>query len=532
MIKGLSYSQGLQTIGFFGYAMLFICAIITALGLIGAFSNSREYPTVCKVAITVNFITILLIALFSQFYTMAQYTNLDNILSILKVYGFEKSLSYNDFNIYSETLPMAYIAAGLAATLLVVKPFTHVETPMCNTVPSGNYSTYSKIQPASTPSNPALEIMDSCPAFSEIDRKIPEFQAIEQVRKKNTYENISLPKLVNFVVEYARESRLHLSYSAEDIATFVAGLGASKLSILQGMSGTGKTSLPKIFAEAIMGNVDIIEIESSWKDKNELLGYYNEFSKIYTPRKFTQSLYRATLNPDVITFIVLDEMNLSRIEYYFSDFLSLMENEPDKREVRLLNQAIFNNSEGMSVPYAGLTDGHTIKISPNIWFIGTANRDESTFEISDKVYDRACTMNFDKRAPKARSFMEPKQPKYISYDMFDQLIRNAVDSFDFDVERCEIIAKTEDLLQPYNISFGNRIAGQIERFVKIYCSCFSNRNEVINEAIEKILLSKVVAKLEFKTIADKEKLAKQFDKLGLFMCSSFVRKLSEDTMYE
>ena len=55
--------------------------------------------------------------------------------------------------------------------------------------------------------------------------------------------------------------------------------------------------------------------------------YYNEFNKVYTPKKFTQALYKATLNSDVLTFIVLDEMNLSRIEYYFSDFLSLMENE-------------------------------------------------------------------------------------------------------------------------------------------------------------------------------------------------------------
>jgi hypothetical protein len=156
----------------------------------------------------------------------------------------------------------------------------------------------------------------------------------------------SLSDLVKFVVEYARDSRLHLSYREEDIATFVSGLGACRLTILQGMSGTGKTSLPKIFSEAIDGNCDIIEVESSWKDKNELLGYYNEFSRTYTPKKFTQALYKAALNPEIPTFIVLDEMNLSRIEYYFSDFLSLMENEENKREIKLINIKLSVKEEG------------------------------------------------------------------------------------------------------------------------------------------------------------------------------------------
>lgn len=158
---------------------------------------------------------------------------------------------------------------------------------------------------------------DACPAFTELDDKLSYYNDLLFQRKNKLFENPSLPDIVQFVVDYARESRLHLSYTPQTIAKFVAGLGATKLSILQGMSGTGKTSLPKIFLEALMGNCEIVEVESSWKDKNELIGYYNEFSKVFTPKKFTRMLYKASLNPDVITFIVLDEMNLSRIEYYF-----------------------------------------------------------------------------------------------------------------------------------------------------------------------------------------------------------------------
>ncbi|MDE7162309.1 MAG: AAA family ATPase [Anaeroplasmataceae bacterium] len=329
-------------------------------------------------------------------------------------------------------------------------------------------------------------------------------------------------------MDYARESRLHLSYSLEDIATFLAGLGASRLTILQGMSGTGKTSLPKIFMEAISGNCEIIEVESSWRDKNELLGYYNEFSKSFTPKKFTQALYKAKLNAEVPTLIVLDEMNLSRIEYYFSDFLSLMEHEEDKRAIKLLNIKLSYFEDGVEKEYAGLTEGHTIKMPSNVWFIGTANRDESTFEISDKVYDRAQTMNFTKRAPKVVPTGSPLAPKYVSYEALAELFVSAKTNLKFDAEKNSTIQKVEALLIPYNISFGNRILNQMEDFVKIYCACFTDPKQAFKNAIEKILLSKVVSKLEFKIVENKEALAKEFDKLGLKNCSAFIRKLNED----
>ena len=98
----------------------------------------------------------------------------------------------------------------------------------------------------------------------------------------------------------------------------------------------------------------------------------------------------------------------------------------------------------------------------------------------------------------------------------------------FEAEDSEVIKEVEKILQPFNISFGNRVLKQIEEFVKIYCACFNNPEEVIDEAVEKILLSKVVAKLEFKNVDNKDKLVKQFNKLNLYACSEFVSKLNED----
>lgn len=376
------------------------------------------------------------------------------------------------------------------------------------------------------------ENLDPCPAFSELDSKKEIYNEELEIKKEFLFKKPTLSLLVDFIVSYAANSRLHLSYSHEDIATFVAGLGTSRLAILQGMSGTGKTSLPKIFLEAIMGTCEIIEVESSWRDKNELLGYYNEFSKTYTPKKFTQSLYKAKLSPDVPTFIVLDEMNLSRIEYYFSDFLSLMEAEEHKREIKLLNLKLYNRINGECIAYSGLTNGHTLKIPTNVWFIGTANRDESTFEISDKVYDRAQTMNFYKRAPKVRFFQESLKPKFIPYSVLAELFEEGKHYMEYDAEEDEIIKEVEKILAPFNISFGNRILNHIDHFVKIYCACFADSKkdqvEVAKTAVETILLSKVVSKVEFKQIDNREKLACAFDKLQLFKCSAFIRRLSED----
>ena len=221
-------------------------------------------------------------------------------------------------------------------------------------------------------------------------------------------------------------------------------------------------------------------------------------------------------------------MNLSRIEYYFSDFLSLMENEPDKRTFRVVNVPLFYQKDGKPTPFLGLEKGHTIRITPNIWFIGTANRDESTFEISDKVYDRANTLNFDKRAPKAVPDKGPLSPRYLSYAELQKLFDGAKASSDFSLTDVPYLSKAEALLAPYNISYGNRIANQMEDFVKIYCACFKEGKEREHEALETIFLSKVVHKLEYKTVENKEELSEEFARLGLKQCADFIAHLSED----
>ncbi len=536
LTKYKDLESGFQLLAFIEFTFLLSSGILLLTSVICFFAKAEGYYKMTKVSAIANFMFVLIFGLYGIYFKIGQRINMENIESLLKIY--ELSLP-EDFvyEVKSQTILMligsfAIIFAMLLRGIFNLKAERVDDEIRIASADGLNGSTPRSDLGAETAAEngaaTAVPDFDACPAFTELDGKQNGFRAALEERRRHLFDEPTLPALVRFVVDYARECRLHLSYSVEDIAAFVAGLGSSRLAILQGMSGTGKTSLPKVFTEAIMGNCEIVEVESSWRDKNELLGYYNEFSKCFTPKKFTQCLYKARLNPSVTTFIVLDEMNLSRIEYYFSDFLSLMENEENKREIKLLNIKLHRTENGEKIPYAGLTDGHTIKVPANVWFIGTANRDESTFEISDKVYDRAMTMNFNKRAPKIHSLGAPLSQRFVPYGMLVQLFNDAKSSYNFEAEDNALIQKAEKLLVRYNISFGNRILKQMEDFVKIYCACFGDKTGAENDAVERILLTKVVSKLETKVVENKEAFATEFDKLGLKNCGAFIRKLNED----
>ena len=508
--------------------ILFVILISTGFCFIVAvtsyLSKSKQFHAIVKFTTIVNMLFVFVVAISGYYFQIARDINKAIVLDLADFYGYP----ITDTSGLSYVVGTDAIYALLASTLLLMIMFARkvFDRDEWSVIESSVLD--SKDSPVSKEAEEeTITDFDPCYSFTELDLKSKSFQEDLKKRIKLKVNEPTLNGLVHFVVDYAKNSRLHLSYTPETIATFVSGLGASKLSILQGMSGTGKTSLPKIFSEAIYGNCDIVEVESSWKDKNELLGYYNEFSMQYTPKKFTLALYKAALNQEIFTFILLDEMNLSRIEYYFSDFLSLMESEEDQRELKLVNINLYRKEQGKEINYQCLEHGHTLKIPTNVWFVGTANRDESTFVISDKVYDRAHTMNFTKRAPKVRDYKDPIPKQYYDYETMNHLFNTAKQNGTFDAEQSELIKHVEELLAPYNISFGNRILIQIEDFVNIYKECFTDK-DVESEAIEKILLSKVVSKLEVKTIEDKEKLEMDFKKLNLQACADFIKHLDED----
>lgn len=137
-------------------------------------------------------------------------------------------------------------------------------------------------------------------------------------------------------------------------------------------------------------------------------------------------------------------------------------------------------------------------------------------------------MNFDRRAQKPAFYGEPISAQYLPAAELIRLFDEAKAKIKINIDDYPIVKKVEELLEPYNISFGNRIAMQIESFVSIYTSCFSSNDQIIYDAFDIILLSKVVKKLELKSVVDKEELSNGFDQIGLKRCANFVMNLKED----
>jgi len=282
-------------------------------------------------------------------------------------------------------------------------------------------------------------------------------------------------------------SQMHLYYTPEIVRRFIAGMAASKVLILEGISGTGKTSLPYSFSRYLDYPASIISVQPSYRDKTELLGYFNEFSKRFNETEFLRALYEASYRGEP-NYIVLDEMNLARIEYYFAEMLSVLEMpSQDEWLIDLVPTAWPGDPLKM--------DGGKIKVSPNTWFIGTANNDDSTFTITDKVYDRAMPIELNE---KADAFTCDLQPRCcISYDHLVELFAKAKEEHPITEPTMAKMVKFDQYLQTrFRLSFGNRIVKQMYDFIPVYVACGGSELD----GMDYIIARKVLKKFESQNI--------------------------------
>ena len=290
---------------------------------------------------------------------------------------------------------------------------------------------------------------------------------------------------INFRNYLAKEEGLY--FDIETIRAFISGLSASRLIILEGLSGTGKSSLARYFSEYINQKSFFEPVQATWRDRTSILGYFNDFSKTYNETEFLKRLYQATFEPRNINIMVLDELNISRIEYYFADFLSILEYPVDEWKLKI-----------MQLPYDFEAPMHLengiLEIAPTTWFIGTANKDDSTYTITDKVYDRAITISFDDRNEPFE--VNEETPKItLSYQKLMSLFESAQNDSSKKMSK-EDFARFRNLTNftynTFDLTFGNRIMHQIELLVPVYVACGGQKEE----ALDFMFARKVVAKLE------------------------------------
>ena len=311
-------------------------------------------------------------------------------------------------------------------------------------------------------------------------------------------------------------SRMRLFYEPKTIRLFIAGMASTKLIILQGISGTGKTSLPYSFGKFLQMDTTIASVQPSWRDRTELFGYFNEFTKNFNETEVLKRIYSSGYNND-INLILLDEMNIARVEYYFAEMLSILE-MPNADEWAL---DIVPNA--WSTDPVKLDHGKIV-IPQNIWYIGTANNDDSTYAISDKVYDRAQPINLDS---KGVAFEAPDTPPMrLGFDHLDQLFKDAFAKYPISQENLKKIQQLDLwVIEKLRVAFGNRILKQMNLFVPVYVACGGEELE----GIDYVLATKIFRKFESLNLA---MLREELRELCVYMNKSFGKnKMNESIAY-
>ena len=242
------------------------------------------------------------------------------------------------------------------------------------------------------------------------------------------------------------------TYSGDLIENFYLSLKSKPFVILAGTSGTGKTRLVRLFAEAIgatkdNGRYKLVSVRPDWSDSSDLFGHVNLQGE-FVPGAIIDFIKTASDDLEHPYFLCLDEMNLARVEYYLSDFLSVIETRKwaDDRiqtDIITLDKAADEEYPELSLP-------------ENLYVVGTVNMDETTFPFSKKVLDRANTIEFS----------------YV----------DLVPAFEDEVTDCKAIEENNEFLKTQYITLNSDIDKTEREFVKKISTELQAINEILQEA--------------------------------------------------
>lgn len=333
--------------------------------------------------------------------------------------------------------------------------------------------------------------------------------------------------LIDFSSFLSELKNSNLIFDSKIISRFAASLLTKPFLILTGLSGSGKTKLAQAFSQWICNSKDqycIVPVGADWTNREPLLGYPNALSSaeyIKPDNGALELLIRANKYPDEPHFLILDEMNLSHVERYFADFLSVMES---KEEINLYNGSQRKSSDGSLIP-------HAISLNENLFLIGTVNIDETTYMFSPKVLDRANVIEFRVSTSEISDFLE--NPKSVDLKLLERKGSNMTQSFlnlsqnqSFENDSTEIndtLVGFFKELKKLGAEFGYRSANEIVRLINQLGVI--DASLTINTKLDIAIMQKLLPKLH----GSRRKLTPVLLKLGEFCIESGkVEKIEND----
>ena len=278
------------------------------------------------------------------------------------------------------------------------------------------------------------------------------------------------------------------NYEGELIENFYLSLKSKPFVILAGTSGTGKTKLVKLFAEAIGAEMKLVPVRPDWSDSSDLFGHVDLVGN-FKAGAIIDFVKQAELDKDKPYFLCLDEMNLARVEYYLSDFLSIIETR-DRVNGEIITDPLvseeYYQNETAKEKYGKLI------IPENLYIIGTVNMDETTFPFSKKVLDRANTIEFS-----FVNFMPKEQPvSTVSALQLDNsflktkyLYLSDIDNEEFVNNICFKLEELNEALRKANLHVGYRVRDEISFYMmnNQECELLEENAAFDNEIMQKIL---------------------------------------------